>query len=218
MDKLLFVFKEIYLYQLCKKSIPDFIRFVLMTNYYTHQGNVDLIGINRELSEAIEEDIIHYELGYYFAVKNQNNEIIGGIKAIEMDKVLLSDFLSNINIRTDIVTLDAPHVWLIGRFVVDSRVFAKNKYLLPYRNSVYKLLMLEVIGLLKNNPQDLLIAEIDTCLLRKFRLLNIVMTQIGKPRLLYGSYASLACIRIKDLMQFYNANSDLTKKMQFYVS
>ena len=187
-----------------------------MTNYYTHQGSVDLISLNRELEKAIKEDITHYDSGYYFAARNQNNETIGGIKAIQMDKVLLSEFLTNINMETDTAKLDAPDIWLIGRFVVDSKFFVKNQYLLPYRNSVYKLLMLAVIGLLKNNPLDLLIAEIDICLFRKFQLLKINMTRIGKPRLIYGSYALLASIRIKDSMLFYDKNSYLTNKMQYY--
>ncbi len=68
-----------------------------------------------------------------------------------------------------------------------------------------------------NYVRNPFIAEVDTGLLRKFRFLNINMTQIGKPRLIYGSYASLAYIRVKDLMVFYNKNKHLIKENNLYV-
>lgn len=77
--------------------------------------------------------------------------------------------------------------------------------------------MLCVLDILKKEGgnTDILVAEIDLNLLKKFRLLNINMVQIGSPKLIYASQAALAYIRMKDLRDFYEKNAYLLKKKTY---
>lgn len=213
MGQLIKKFGDINLWKLEKDEIPDLTFFVL-DNYYMQYWNQHIHSGDDEYKEAVKEDLIHFNHGVFFVMKDTTGHILGSIKAVKIAKggafPLEGEFQINYSDFIQIVPESTIHdIWLFGRLIVDKEYFKSHPDLIRFRNSIYRILICQAITCMSYNPDNILIAEVDKAVCTKLCRVDIEMIPIGASKIIYASETIPVYNRMSHLYTFLNKNIHL---------
>ena len=214
MGKLIKDYGEIRLWQLGENEIPSLTFFVL-DNYYVQywKQHIDING--EELSCAISEDLIHFNQGAFFAIKDVNERFLASIKAVKISRgdkfPLEDDFQITYSDFEKIVFPIVGDVWLFGRLVVDRDYFSRRPEFIHYRNIIFRILICKAIECMSYSLDNILIADVDVAVCQKLRKVDINMIPIGFPKIIYASEAIPVYSHMSGLYTFFQKNIHLIR-------
>lgn len=189
MDILLNDFQDYSLWLVSKENLSDVSRFILRVNHKVHL-NSNIINYS-DLVKTKELDLKSFSTSYFFAIKNQNHEIVGTIKAQKWDNLSLLPIEEDFDIKfTDIINklgYSPKEVWHIGRFAIDQEKIKSDPALRNNRVTILKLLLTNAFLHICTNHANIAIAECDKKLFDKLKLLGINSSQIGESKMYLGS-------------------------------
>lgn len=161
-----------------------------------------------EIEEVVNDDIDHFNHAYFYAIKNSDNKIIGTVKVCLWDEGLIfplqrhfgieiKDFINELSFRPN-------NIWHLGRLAVDHEEISLDPILNKNRVAIFKVLLLAAFRHICTDNNNIMIAECDSRLNEKVKLLGINSIPIGKSRQYLGSETIPIYNTGKELKQFLN--------------
>lgn len=203
MDQKVKQFNGFSLWQVSKDNLPAFSSFVaeIYSRYCSKQN-----AIKEEIQNILKYDMQHYDWAYFYAIRNTENAIIATIKVTRWQSTLYFPFHGEFNVDIESVIENLPfkpeEIWHLGRLAIDQRTIATDKLLSKYRFNMLKILLIVAFRHICTNDNNIMIAECDTRLNEKIRLLGINSISIGKSMIYLGSETIPIYNTGKNLRQF----------------
>lgn len=206
MDQKIKQFNGFSCWQISKDSLPAFSRFV--ADIYSRYCNKQNIVKEAEIQKILKEDILHYSNAYFYALRDTENAIIATIKVTRWQSTLFFPIHEEFSVDIKKVLENLPfkpvEIWHLGRLAIDQRKIATDKLLTKYRLHMLKILLIVAFRHICANDNNIMIAECDTRLNEKIRLLGIHSQSIGNSMMYFGSETIPIFNTGKNLKQFIN--------------
>lgn len=144
-----------------------------------------------ELRKAVNEDFQYLPDSHCYAIYSSSQKLIGYIRALKWNNCdvlpIVKDF--NVDLSSFISGLrpSPDEVWHIGRFVIDQEEIRHDEKLMNKRITILKLLLFCAFTHIANAENGIALAECDSKLYTKLKLLGIDSTVIGKSQMYFGS-------------------------------
>jgi hypothetical protein len=206
MDQKVKQFDGFSLWQTGKDTLPAFSFFV--TNIYSKCCNQQNVISGENILNTLHHDLEHYDWAWFYAIRNSDNAIIATIKVTlwhpalhfpihDVFKVSIDKILENLSFRP-------AEIWHLGRLAIDHRMIAADKRLSKYRLHILKILLVTAFRHICAHDNNIMIAECDTRLNEKIRLLGIHSIPVGNSMMYLGSETVPIYNTAKNLKQFLN--------------
>jgi hypothetical protein len=208
MDQKVKQFNGFSLWQVSKDNLPAFSSFV--AEIYSGYCNKQNIVKEEEIQNILKYDMQHYDWAYFYAIRNTGNTIIATIKVTRWQSSLYFPIHGefNVDIKRILENLPFKHeeIWHLGRLAIDQRTIATDKQLSKYRLTMLKILLIAAFRHICTNDNNIMIAECDTRLNEKIRLLGINSITVGSSMMYLGS----------ETVPIYNTGRNLRKFLSTY--
>lgn len=186
-------------------ELAEVIEFVIDQNNKHHKKTQEKSISRKEVEHLVnEESSISDEKSRIYVARNQSGRIIGSIRTCQWNRKgrLPMQKLFGINpLEIPDVPNDAQ-LWHVGRFAIDSMSGVSPIVLL-------KQLMQYAITPIVEAHNAVMLAEIDSHLLKVMNLLGIRTHQLGYPVEYLGSLTIPVYSKNYDLLEYYNENRRL---------
>jgi len=176
-------------------------KFVVTENFKHHTGLFPN-DYNSDIQSICNEEMNYLSNSKIFAVKNEQEEILGTIRALKWDYInpLPIQKIFGINPLECTNGNDINEIWHIGRFAIKKGI----------RDiSLLKKLMVSAIQPICQHRDNIAFAECDAKLLRIMNLMGINTKIVGESIDYLGSETIPVSMSYKGLIDFYNENKYL---------
>lgn len=191
-------------WQVAEPNLPGFSRFVAGVNCKrSQQPGVSCGAMANEMSD---EDIMYCKNSFFYAVKTRKNKIAGTVRVCrwEAGMVFPAERLWGIEIPglAERMPFISPQIWHLGRLAVDGGEVAVDPHLAAMRVTLFKTLLVAAFRHICTHEHNLMVAECDTRLSDKIKLLGIRLKVLGSPLNYMGSEVVPVCCTGKELQLF----------------
>jgi len=206
MDQKVKQFNSFSLWLTGKDNLPAFSNFVAEINsrYCNKQGIIK----EKEIQDILKYDMQHYDWAYFYAIRNIEETIIATIKVTRWQNALYFPIHGEFNVDIEKIlenlSFKPEVIWHLGRLAIDQRMIATDKHLSKHRLNILKILLIAAFRHICTNDNNIMIAECDTRLNEKIRLLGINSISIGNSMMYLGSETIPIYNTGKNLRQFLN--------------
>ncbi len=188
-DRLVEVYKGMYLYKIGSKNIESFSNFVYEKYVYHYHKKYNWNPEESVQKEMNKADANQYENSVYYGFRDAEGNFLGTMKVGKKGNEELSiekDF--NIQLDELITKLDfsVGNVWHLGRLAIASEIL-KRDFPLVSSKEVIQNLLLHSLSHIAKNDDDIMLAESDVLIHKIFDELGLHMEIIGEKKYFLGS-------------------------------
>ncbi len=182
-------------------------KFVVTENFKYHRDEIHPNDYENDIISIYKEEIDYLDNSKIFAIKNEDEEIIGTIRALKWDYIhpLPIQKIFGINPLSCINRYSINEIWHIGRFAIKKGSRDIN---------LFKQLMLYAIRLICQHKDNIAFAECDAKLLRTMNLIGIKTEIVGESISYLGSETIPVIISYNGLIDFYNKNKYMLNNLR----
>lgn len=207
-DKLIAVYKNIYLYKVGYNSLDVFSDFVFQKYAYHYKKKYNWQPEISVKEEMLKSDLDQFKDSSYFAFKGIDDNFLGTIKVSKRGEQQFSiekDFDLNIDEFIKEQDFKIDNIWHLGRLAI-----ASDKLRLNYpeitSKQIIKELLLVSLSYIAKNPNDLMLAESDVLIHKIFGELGVHMEIIGKQKNFLGSPTYPVMLRASSIRKWLSSN------------
>ncbi len=206
MDKIIYQAQNYSLWKISTGSILEAVRFVVETNYMSHQGFLPP-EIDEEIRTIYHEEKAYFPESHFYIVRDNISQIIGSIRIFRWDQVsklpIQQKYGVNVNELVQKEDGDKNQVWHIGRFAVNTQLTGRTSLI------VLKTLLAHVVHHVCSHQRSIMLAECDEKTYEKLKLLEICSNPVGEPGFELGSKTIPVYNTSKGLSSFLEKNRHL---------
>lgn len=189
-DQLVNQFGDLNLYQVGRKRLPEFSKFVFNIYKKHYWKKYQWMPSANELLEMQQSDAIQFKNSVYFGFKNANQELLGTIKATQKIGNLRFPIESEfgIDLKQICKKIGEPvdEIWHLGRLAIHSeRLLNQEKNLSS--KQLFRLLLHYSLTCTNKSIGNLVIAESDVLIYQLFKDIGIPMKIVGAVKNCLGS-------------------------------
>lgn len=186
-------------------ELAEVIEFVIDQNNKHHKKTQEDSISRKEVEHLVHEEAsISDEKSRIYIARNQSGRIIGSIRTCQWNRKgrLPMQKLFGINPQTIPDVPNDAQLWHVGRFAIDSMSGVSPIVM-------FKQLMQHAITPIVEAHNAVMLAEIDSHLLKVMNLLGIRTHQLGQPIEYLGSLTIPIYSNVNDLIDYYTENKKL---------
>lgn len=189
-------------------ELAEVIEFVIDQNNKHHKKTQEKSISRKEVEHLVNEEVsISGEESRIYVARNQSGRIIGSIRTCQWNRKgrLPMQKLFGINPQEIPDVPNDAQLWHVGRFAIDSMSGVSPIVM-------FKQLMQYAITPIVEAHNAVMLAEIDSHLLKVMNLLGIRTHQLGLPIEYLGSLTVPIYSNKSDLLEYYSGNKQLVAK------
>ncbi|WP_160114326.1 MULTISPECIES: hypothetical protein [Aquimarina] len=196
------IFTQNYPVRITQNELFNMSKFVVTENFKHHTDEKFPNDYKNDITSIYKEEMNYLENSQVFAIKNENNEIIGTIRALKWNYISLLPIqkIFGINPLVCINDNSINEIWHIGRFAIKKGARDIN---------LLKKLMVCAIRPICKHKDNIAFAECDAKLLRIITLMGIKTKIVGESIDYLGSETIPVSMSYYGLIDFYNKNKHL---------
>lgn len=217
MKELVKEFDEFSLWKITGKTeLKKLSKLVIDVNYkhHLHQQYYP----HDEFLKIYEEDIRALSDSNFYAIYNNDNEIIAAVKCQKWNKLtelaIEKDFRVDLRYFIQGLHFQPFEIFHIGRFVIDQEKIRRNNALMQKRLTVLKLLMHYALIPVFQNNLNIFICECDEKLFSKLNFLGLYPRIIGTPKEYLGSKTIPIYCDFNGIKDFFFQNKNINHVSQ----
>jgi len=212
MDRLLKEFGTVSLWKVSFEGLIDFARFVVSTNYETHQHVSEVS--QDEVNKVLEQEKILYKHSRLFAIKDEQRKYLGSIRVTLWDGIVDLPITNQFGVDVQKVFksrhIKPEEVWHVGRLAVNQKILKDKGYSLTHRSMILKILIAQALIPICKKSTNVLLAECDERFLANASNLKLKnFDLVGKPIVYLGSAAIPVMNTVPNLLPFLEINKSL---------
>jgi hypothetical protein len=210
MDIKIIDYQDFSVWLVSKPNLPQFSHFVANV-YRKRYPEITGASCNSMITEMAEEDIKYCKQAFFYAIKSKDGKVAGTIRVCKWQDgmVFPMERIWCVSVPDLMRKLPfvPPQVWHLGRFAVDRDVVVSDPRLRKAYTSLFKTLLIMAFRHICSHENNLMIAECDTRLNDKIKLMGIHLTVAEHQVNYLGSNVVPVYNTGKDLQSFINKYS-----------
>lgn len=206
-DRLLKVQHGLKIYQIGKRNIKNFTKFVFGVYQKDYKKKYNWESSETELDMMLQEDLHYFQNSIFIAIKSNSGKIIGTIRLSRKTTTSLpfpieKEFGIDINTLVPDQITSPSEVWHCGRLTIDKDV-VKEEGIQINAIKLFNILLLYAIKISSKNANNILVFESDGLLYKLLKSLKINAQLIGEPKEYLGSKTYPLMVLGKDFQTWY---------------